>query len=244
VTVHLSERELAKIAWRGGLENSKLMECTLMLLPSCQCCAADGNLRACAESSVSSINTMEEQPPRNVPLVAAVAASGRHGFRKGVCRTITLVQGFGVEGDAHGGATVQHLYDKAKEPYRPNLRQVHLMEEELILELNALGFCVAAGDLGENITTRHIRLAGLDSGAVLELGSDARIQITGLRSPCVKIERYKPGLRRAVTRTSTGPAAVKRAVMAVVVASGTVAAGDAIRIVEQMRGVRKGLCPV
>jgi len=87
-------------------------------------------------------------------------------------------------------------------------------------------------------------LAGLDSGAVLELGSDARIQITGLRSPCVKIERYKPGLRRAVTRTSTGPAAVKRAVMAVVVASGTVAAGDAIRIVEQMRGVRKGLCPV
>jgi len=191
---------------------------------------------------VSSINTIEEQPPPNVPLVAGVAASGRHGFRKGVCRTITLVQGFGVEGDAHG--TVQHLYDKAKEPYRPNLRQVHLIEEELILELNALGFCVAAGDLGENITTRHIRLAGLDSGAVLELGSDARIQITGLRSPCVKIERYKPGLRRAVTRTSTGPAAVKRAVMAVVVASGTVAAGDAIRIVEQMRGVRKGLCPV
>ena len=78
---------------------------------------------------------------------------------------------------------------------------------------------------------------------MLELGSDARIQITGLRSPCVKIERYKPGLRRAVTRTSTGPVAVKRAVMAVV-ASGTVAAGDAIRIVEQMRGVRKGLCPV
>ena len=191
---------------------------------------------------MSSINTIEEQPPPNVPLVAGVAASGRHGFRKGVCRTITLVQGFGVEGDAHG--TVQHLYDKAKEPYRPNLRQVHLIEEELILELNALGFCVAAGDLGENITTRHIRLAGLDSGAVLELGSDARIQITGLRSPCVKIERYKPGLRRAVTRTSTGPAAVKRAVMAVVVASGTVAAGDAIRIVEQMRGVRKGLCPV
>jgi hypothetical protein len=47
-----------------------------------------------------------------------------------------------------------------------------------------------------------------------------------------------------VTRTSAGPAAVKRAVMAVVVASGTVAAGDAIRIVEQMHGARKGLCPV
>jgi hypothetical protein len=115
---------------------------------------------------VFSIDTIEEQPSRNVPLVAAVAASGRHGFRKEVCRTITLVQGFGVEGDAHGGATVQHLYDKAKEPYRPNLRQVHLVEEELILDLNALGFCVAAGDLGENITTRHVRLAELETGAV------------------------------------------------------------------------------
>jgi MOSC domain-containing protein YiiM len=75
-----------------------------------------------------------------------------------------------VEGDAHGGATVQHLYDKAKDPYRSNLRQVHLVEEELTFELNALGFCIAAADLGENITTRHVHLAGLDTGTVLELG--------------------------------------------------------------------------
>ena len=69
---------------------------------------------------------------------------------------------------------------------------MHLVEEELILELNALGFCIAAGGLGENITTRHVRLAGLNTGAVLELGSRARIQITGLRSPCVKIEACSP----------------------------------------------------
>src|SRR5262249_27739157 len=64
-------------------------------------------------------------------------------------------------------STVQHLYDKAKNPCRANLRQVHLVEEELILELKALGFCVAAGDLGENITTRHVRLTRLDAGTVL-----------------------------------------------------------------------------
>jgi MOSC domain-containing protein YiiM len=196
------------------------------------------------QEASSSVNTIKEPPSRKVPLVAAVAACGRHGFRKEVCRAITLVEGFGVEGDAHGGATVQHLYDKAKDPYRPNLRQVHLVEEELILELNALGFCVAAGDLGENITTRRVHLAGLDAGTVLELGSRARLQITGLRSPCVKIERLQPNLRRAVTLTSHGLAAVKRAVMAVVVASGTVAAGDVIRIVERKRGGRRELCPV
>ena len=69
------------------------------------------------------------------------------------------------------------------------------VEEELILELNALGFCVAAGGLGENITTRHVHLAGLGAGTVLELGSRARIQITGLRLPCVKIERLQADLR-------------------------------------------------
>lgn len=62
------------------------------------------------QEASSSVNTIEEPPSRKVPLVAAVAASGRHGFRKEVCRAITLVEGFGVEGDAHGGATVQHLY--------------------------------------------------------------------------------------------------------------------------------------
>jgi MOSC domain-containing protein YiiM len=190
------------------------------------------------------VNTIGAPFSRKLPFVAAVAASSRHGFRKEVCRGITLVKGFGVEGDAHGGATVQHLYDKRRDPFRPNLRQVHLMEEELILELNALGFSVAAGELGENITTRHVRLASLDAGTVLEVGSRARIQITGLRSPCVKIERLEPGLRRAVTDTSNGPAAVKRAVMAVVVASGMVSAGDVIRIVERKRGERRGLCPV
>ncbi len=196
------------------------------------------------QEASSSVDTIEEPPSRNVPSVAAVAASGRHGFRKEVCHAITLVKGFGVEGDAHGGATVQHLYDKAKDPCRPNLRQVHLVEEELILELNALGFSVAAGDLGENITTRHVHLVGLDVGVVLQLGSNARIQITGLRSPCMKIDRAQPGLRRAVTLTSNGPAVVKCAVMAVVLASGTVAKGDVIRIVERKRGARGGLRPV
>jgi len=118
------------------------------------------------------------------------------------------------------------------------------VEEELFVELRALGFSVAAGDLGENITTRHVELASLDAGAVLELGFRARIQITGLRSPCVKIERLEPGLRRVVTRTSNGQWAMKRAVMAVVVASGIVSAGDVIRIVERKRGARRGLCPV
>ena len=95
------------------------------------------------------------------------------------------------------GARRSSIYmTRRKTPAALICGKYHLVEEELILELNALGFCVAAGDLGENITTRHLRLTRLDAGTVLELGSRARIEITGLRSPCVKIERLQPGLRR------------------------------------------------
>ena len=34
-----------------------------------------------------------------------------------------LVEGLGVDGDAHAGATVQHLWDMQKDPTKPNLRQ-------------------------------------------------------------------------------------------------------------------------
>jgi putative SOS response-associated peptidase YedK len=46
------------------------------------------------------------------------------------------------------------------------------------------------------------------------------------------------------TRADGEPMTWKRAVMAVVVASGTVSAGDVIRIVQRKRGARRWLCPV
>jgi MOSC domain-containing protein YiiM len=98
------------------------------------------------------------------PSVAAVARSGAHGFAKEVQETIAQ---HGIKGDAHTGGSVQHLYDKARHPTRPNLRQVLLVEEELILELTALGFCLSADALGENITTRRFDLTALKAGAIL-----------------------------------------------------------------------------
>lgn len=53
---------------------------------------------------------------------------------------------------------------------KPNLRQVHPIHSELHEELGALGFAVAAGEMGENITTRWIDLLGLPTGARLHLG--------------------------------------------------------------------------
>ena len=51
----------------------------------------------------------------------AVAASGEHGFSKQTAPVIRLVEGLGVQGDAHLGETVQHLSRVRRNPDEPNL---------------------------------------------------------------------------------------------------------------------------
>ena len=165
-----------------------------------------------------------------IPRVAAVAAAEKHTFSKEATSTITLMLGLGVQGDAHCGACVQHLYDKARDPARPNLRQVHLVEQELIKQVRTLGFNIGPGQFGENITTCHLSLTELEGGTVLQLGTDALIQITGLREPCVKIDHLQKGLRKAITANRNGQAYMQGAVMGVVIASGTISVGDVIRL--------------
>lgn len=163
--------------------------------------------------------------------VAALAADGTHRFSKGVLPRLRFVEGLGVEGDAHFGATVQHLSRVRRDPTQPNLRQVHLIHEELLIELKTKGFHVKHGDLGENVTTAGIDLLALPRGARLRLGSEAVVEITGLRNPCVQIDRFRSGLMAAVLdRDAAGGLVRKAGVMAVVVRGGEVEAGDRIAV--------------
>jgi hypothetical protein len=164
------------------------------------------------------------------PFVAAVARLTAHGFSKERQHCIGLRAGLGVEGDGHCGAAVQHLFDRARDPTRANLRQVHLIEAELLDELGRQGFAVAPGQLGENITTRHLDLVQLKAGTLLHLGATAVVRLTGLREPCVKIGRFQEGLRKAVTVRRDGCTFMLGAVMAVVTASGKVSEGDRILV--------------
>ena len=161
--------------------------------------------------------------------VVAVARSPDHSFSKRVEAQIALLAGLGVEGDAHCGATVKHRSRVASDPTQPNLRQVHLIQAELFDELAAAGFEVAAGLMGENITTRGLDLLALPQGARLRLGADAVIEVTGLRNPCAQLDNYQPGLTRAVLdRGPDGELVRKAGVMAVVLRGGMVGPGDLI----------------
>lgn len=158
--------------------------------------------------------------------VISVSRDDEHRFTKPARESITLVTGLGVQGDAHFGETVQHLSRVRRDPTQLNLRQVHLIHAELFNEVTAE---VAPGELGENVTTEGVDLLALPRGTRLRLGGEAFVELTGLRNPCLQIDRFEPGLLKQVVGTDAGGQTIRKAgVMAVVVTGGVVKPGDPI----------------
>ncbi|MDQ3327005.1 MAG: MOSC domain-containing protein [Chloroflexota bacterium] len=163
--------------------------------------------------------------------VQAVSRSVTHSMVKRNHPEIWLVEGLGVEGDAHAGATVKHRSRVARNPAQPNLRQVHLIHAELHDELHARGLVVSAGQMGENVTTRGIDLLDLPVRTRLQLGSAVIVELTGLRNPCAQLDSIQPGLMAAVLdRDAAGNLIRKAGVMAVVVAGGPVRPDDTVTV--------------
>ncbi len=164
------------------------------------------------------------------PQVIGVHRAPGHDFSKTTSSSITLLAGLGVEGDAHMGAQVKHRSRVQRDPTQPNLRQVHLIASELLDEVNAKGYEVSPGDLGENITTAGLDLISLPVGASLRIG-DAVLALTGLRNPCPQIKNFGEGLQsEMIGRDENGKLLLKTGVMAVVLRGGEVAAGDEILV--------------
>ena len=175
--------------------------------------------------------------------IVAVHRAKRHEFSKQTADEIVLIEGIGVEGDSHAGVTVQHRSRVRFTPRALNLRQVHLMHAELFDQVAEDGFSVRPGDLGENITTRGIDLLGLPAGTLLRLGEEAVVEVTGLRNPCVQIDRFQDGLMKRLTPPTDDGFGRLAGIMSVVRVGGTVHAGD--RIVLQLpAGERLPLQPV
>lgn len=164
--------------------------------------------------------------------VVAVARDDEHRFSKPTRERIVLVAGHGVDGDAHAGATVQHRSRIARDAATPNLRQVHLIHEELFAQMAPRGHGISPGALGKNITTAGIDLLGLPVGTRLALGDDAVVELTGLRNPCSQINGLSKGLMKELVFVDDQGETVRLAgVMSIVVAGGAVQPGDGIRVI-------------
>jgi MOSC domain-containing protein YiiM len=163
--------------------------------------------------------------------VVSVSRSAVHGFSKDPVAQIQILANHGVEGDAHAGPLVQHLYRVRKDPTALNLCQVHLLQAELFDELRAHGFDLAPGQIGENITTLGLNLLTLPVGTLVSIGPQAILEITGLRDPCNQLNKLQPGLMKACfTRSPQGEVLRKTGVMAIARTSGPIRPGDQITL--------------
>ena len=163
--------------------------------------------------------------------VTAVSRSPSHSFSKPLAMSLRVLTGHGVEGDAHCGEKVKHRSRVRANPDQPNLRQVHLIHAELHDELRARGFNVGPGDLGENVTTHGIDLLALPQGTRLRLGRAVVLQITGLRNPCIQLDRIQDGLMQAVLdRAPDGTLIRKAGIMSIVMPGGEIYVGDDITV--------------
>jgi MOSC domain-containing protein YiiM len=161
----------------------------------------------------------------------AVARREGHYISKPTVDAIRLLAGRGVEGDAHCGPEVKHRSRVRRDPTQPNLRQVHLIHEELHDELREQGFELAPGEMGENVTTGGLDLLSLPSGTRLRLGAEAVVEVTGLRDPCSQLDGLAEGLMKAtLDRDENGELIRKTGIMSIVLEDGEVKPGDSIEV--------------
>src|ERR1700738_2252466 len=161
--------------------------------------------------------------------IAGLASNSKHRFSKSARDSLLFLEGLGVEGDAHAGAFVRHRYLARRRPTMPNVRQVHLIPAELLEALRAEDYDLKPCDLGENVLTAGLGLEAMPLGTILKLGADAAIELTGLRTPCVLIDRFKTGLKRHMIVSGSDRPPYRCGVMAVVRSGGRGSVGDWIR---------------
>jgi MOSC domain-containing protein YiiM len=171
-----------------------------------------------------------EPTASSAPKIVGLASDDKHRFCKSRCESLVLLEGIGVKGDAHAGPFVRHRYLARRNPAMPNARQVHLIPVELIDMLRAEDCVLGPGDLGENVLTAGLDLESLPLGTILKLGADAAIELTGLRTPCVLIDRFRTGLKRKLIMPDADRPAYRCGVMGVVPSGGRISVGDRIEI--------------
>ena len=145
--------------------------------------------------------------------VESVCTSERKGTAKSEVGRARMVDGFGIEGDSHGGTPK---------------RQVSLLAEESIDKMRAKGLELSPGAFGENMTTRGIDLIALPMGTRLAVGEEAVLVITAKGKICHD---------HCAIYEAVGDCIMPReGVFTEVVRGGEIAAGDVITVLSRPEG--------
>jgi MOSC domain-containing protein YiiM len=139
----------------------------------------------------------------------AICKKPEKGPQKESVQTGTLIAGRGLEGDYHA---------------RGGLRQISLLEQEVLSELLDQAVQVLPGQMGENLTVEGISFSQLPIGSRIRLGRQALLEITMERTPCkslMVVDRRLP--KMMVGRCG---------LMARVTESGKIRVGDSVEVIQ------------
>ena len=101
--------------------------------------------------------------------IVSIAISKKKGTRKVQVDEASLIQDYGLEGDAHAG---------------PWHRQVSFLASESIEKAKKNGLDVTFGDFAENIATKGVNWQKAPVGTKMHLGDSALIEITQIGKEC------------------------------------------------------------
>ena len=160
-------------------------------------------------------------------LVVTVCKKVEPGIPKLEVETIHLLENYGVEGDYHAGEFVRHRYLAKKDPTKPNLRQVLIIDTTILAYLANQGIDLQPGWMGENITVEGISVMTLPLGTQLEIGT-AVLEITEVRNPCYQLDEMHPGVLKAVESSSPGTNPRNAGMLARIIQAGWVRPGDPV----------------
>lgn len=136
-----------------------------------------------------------------------------------------FIASLGIEGDRHAHPGIHGGPKKA----------ILLIAAEIVEELQARGYPVVFGSLGENLTTRGIDVRDLRIGDRLRAGGSL-LEVTQPRGPCSQLDIYGPSIKQEIydpkvkARDHTSPRWGMSGMYLSVVEPGPVATGDIIAI--------------
>jgi MOSC domain-containing protein YiiM len=159
--------------------------------------------------------------------VVAVCQKAEPGLPKLVVNAVQLIENYGIAGDYHAGQFVRHRYLAKKDPTRPNLRQVLLVDTSIITEIARQEIDLKPGMLGENIILDGITVMTLAIGTQIEIGGTL-LEMTEVRNPCYQLNEMHPALLKAVATKVDGRVHRKAGMMARILKGGWVWPGDAV----------------
>ncbi|MCI4625003.1 MAG: hypothetical protein L3V56_03485 [Candidatus Magnetoovum sp. WYHC-5] len=102
--------------------------------------------------------------------IISLNISKEKGVKKNPAKRVSLVENYGIEGDAHASSQWH--------------RQVSMLAAESIMKMKEQGFDLDWGDFAENITTEGVELVSLPIGTRMLLGKDVEVEVTQIGKEC------------------------------------------------------------